>query len=40
MRNEEHLAQTVDYVERNPVKAGLVGAADSWIWSSAHFRRL
>jgi REP element-mobilizing transposase RayT len=38
MRNEEHLAQTVEYVERNPVKAGLVGAADNWLWSSAHFR--
>jgi putative transposase len=33
MRNEEHLNQTVDYVEQNPVKAGLVAAASDWAWS-------
>jgi putative transposase len=27
------------YVERNPVKAGLVASADRWIWSSAAERR-
>jgi REP element-mobilizing transposase RayT len=40
MRNEEHLAQTVEYVEQNPVKAGLVGTAADWRWSSAYFRTL
>ena len=39
MRNEEHLARTVEYVELNPVKAGLVNVADAWLWSSARFRR-
>jgi putative transposase len=40
MRNEEHLAQTVEYVEQNPVKAGFVSAADDWFWGSARFRKL
>ena len=40
MRNEEHLAQTVEYVEQNPVKAGLVSVAVDWRWGSAHFRKL
>ena len=31
MRHEEHLAQTVEYVEQNPVKAGFVKAAEDWI---------
>jgi REP element-mobilizing transposase RayT len=38
MRNEDHLARTVDYVEQNPVKAGLVDVASKWRWSSARFR--
>jgi REP element-mobilizing transposase RayT len=39
MRNEEHLARTVEYVEHNPVKAGLVLLADDWKWSSARLRK-
>jgi putative transposase len=39
MWNEGHLERTIEYVESNPVKAGLVAAADGWRWSSAHFRR-
>ncbi len=39
MRNEDHLARTVEYVEENPVKAGLVGVASDWLWSSARFRK-
>jgi hypothetical protein len=35
MRNEEQLDRTISYVEQNPVKAGLVDAADKWAWSSA-----
>ena len=38
MRDEEHLVATVDYVEQNPVKAGLVGEAREWLWSSAAMR--
>jgi REP element-mobilizing transposase RayT len=40
MRNEEHLRQTIEYVEQNPVKAGLVSTATAWRWSSAYFRTL
>jgi len=40
MRDERHFAQTVEYVEQNPVKAGFVNAAEDWIWGSAHFRKL
>ncbi len=39
MRNEAHLAQTVEYVELNPVKARLVEAAAEWLWSSARLRK-
>jgi REP element-mobilizing transposase RayT len=38
MRNEEHLGQTIEYVEQNPVKAGLIDIAADWRWSSAFFR--
>jgi putative transposase len=37
MRDEGHLARTIEYVERNPVKAGLVEIASDWPWSSARF---
>lgn len=36
MRNEDHLTRTIEYVEENPVKAGLVAKASDWPWSSAH----
>jgi len=35
MRNEDHLMRTIEYVENNPVKAGLVEQASDWQWSSA-----
>jgi putative transposase len=38
MRDEGQLNRTVEYVEQNPVKAGLVSDAADWPWSSAHFR--
>ncbi len=38
MRDEEHLAQTIWYVENNPVKAGLARRPGEWMWSSAHAR--
>ncbi|WP_442753879.1 transposase [Methylocystis sp. JAN1] len=39
IRNERDLAATVEYVERNPVVAGLAVDPVDWPWSSAGFRR-
>ena len=36
---DEHLLTVLRYVERNPVRAGLVAAARDWPWSSAARRR-
>jgi REP element-mobilizing transposase RayT len=38
MRDEGHLVRTIEYVEQNPVKAGLAHTASAWPWSSARFR--
>ena len=38
IRDEEHLARTIEYVEQNPVKAGLSAASTEWLWSSARLR--
>jgi putative transposase len=38
MRNPDHELQARNYIERNPVKAGLVSVAVDWLWSSARFR--
>jgi len=38
MRNEEHLSRTVEYIEQNPVAAGLIACASDWLWSSARLR--
>jgi putative transposase len=35
-----HLLDVWRYVERNPVKAGLVERAEEWHWSSAASQRL
>ena len=35
--SEKHLMGAVRYVERNPVKAGLVTRAEDWRWSSAGY---
>lgn len=35
IRNEGHLAQVIEYIHRNPVKAGLVPTPETWPWSSA-----
>ena len=40
MRNEEHLAQTIGYVEQKSVKAGLVRDPRDWPFSSARWRRV
>ena len=39
IQDEGHLSRTIDYVETNPVKAGLVDAVHAWPWSSARLRR-
>lgn len=36
IRDEEHFAKTIRYVENNPVKAGLVKFAHEWPFSSAN----
>jgi REP element-mobilizing transposase RayT len=38
IRNDEHFAATVSYIDANPVKAALVEAAQLWPWSSARLR--
>jgi len=35
IRDERHFQAAVDYIHQNPVKAGLVGKAEDWPWSSA-----
>ena len=35
VRTEEELRGLIEYVEENPVKAGLVERAEQWPWSSA-----
>jgi len=35
IRDQEHLDATVEYIQQNPVKAGLVAAPEGWPWSSA-----
>ena len=39
MRDESHLARTIEYVENNPVKARLTATAAEWAWSSARLRK-
>jgi putative transposase len=39
MRDEHHLSRTIDYVEQNPVEAGLAADPSDWPWSSAAFRK-
>ena len=38
IRNSEHFANTVRYIENNPVKAGLCRKPEDWPFSSARFR--
>ena len=39
IRDEEHLRTAIEYVENNPVKAGLVRVRQEWPWSSAKWER-
>jgi putative transposase len=34
VQSDEHLLTAIRYVERNPVRAGLVGRVQNWQWSS------
>jgi putative transposase len=36
IQEDDHLRTTLRYVERNPLRAGLVGRAEDWPWSSLH----
>lgn len=38
IRDENHFNQTVEYIENNPVAAGLVGTPEAWMFSSAYDR--
>jgi putative transposase len=38
MRDDDHLATTIAYVEENPIKAGLATHPAQWKWSSARHR--
>ncbi len=40
VRDAEHYADAVCYIENNPVKAGLAGHAEDWPFSSARGRGL
>ena len=37
IRNEDHLRKSVDYIFKNPVKAGLCKSIFDWKWSNAAF---
>ena len=39
IRDNRHLANAVEYIHNNPVKAGLVEQADEWAFSSARWFR-
>jgi len=38
IRDERHLARAIEYIEMNPVKAGLCGRPEEWQWCSARRR--
>lgn len=38
VRDEDELLRIIEYIEQNPVKAGLVGTAEEYCFSSAHDR--
>jgi len=37
-RNEKHFYKTIEYIENNPVKAGLCEKPEDWPFSSARWR--
>jgi putative transposase len=38
-RDEDEMMRIIQYVETNPVRAGLCLRAEDWPWSSARFRQ-
>jgi putative transposase len=38
VENDDHLLTVLRYIERNPVRAGLIASAAAWPWSSARER--
>jgi REP element-mobilizing transposase RayT len=40
IRSAEELSCLIEYVENNPVKAGLVESKEQWRWSSAGWTRV
>lgn len=38
VRGDDELARIIEYIENNPVKAGLCGRQEDWRWSSAAVR--
>jgi len=40
IRDEEHLAKAIRYIENNPVKAGLAKLPEEWLFGSAYFRKM
>jgi REP element-mobilizing transposase RayT len=40
IRNYEHYEKTIDYIEMNPVKAGLCEKPSDWRYSSAYHRKM
>jgi len=39
IQEDSHLLAVMRYIERNPLRAGLVAEAEKWLWSSLHHRR-
>jgi putative transposase len=35
IQEDDHLLAVLRYIERNPVRAGMVASAQDWLWSSA-----
>ena len=40
MQENEHLLTVLRYVERNPLRAGLVAEVDGWPWSSLTLQKV
>lgn len=40
IRNQKHFSNVIDYIENNPVKAGLCKYKENWKFSSAYHKRI
>jgi putative transposase len=38
IQQDEHLLTVLRYIERNPLRAGLVARAEDWLWASLRER--